>query len=305
MRGTQVRRTRARASWRRYGRRVADSRLGEFLSARRAAADAGASGLPTTGTRRVAGLRREEVAVLAGLSADYYARLEQGRERHPSPQVLEALTRAYDLDPDAREHLFRLAGTAAPALRPAQRAQVSAELLQTLDQWSGMPALVIDGSLDVLARNALAAAMHSGFALDDNLARMAFLDPEGRRYYVDWERACASAAGHLRLSVGRDPDDERLGELVAELLAGSGLFRELWGRHEPRGKSREAKRFHHPQVGPLTLEHQSFDVRGAPGQQLVIYPAEPGSPSEGALRLLGSLAVDPAAATPRPAGGHR
>ena len=298
-------RTQARGSGRRYGERVADSRLGEFLIARRAAADAGASGLPSTGIRRVAGLRREEVAVLAGMSADYYARLEQGRERHPSPQVLDALARAYDLDPDARGHLFRLAGLAAPVLRKAPRGQVSPELLQTLDLWTGMPALVIDGSLDVLARNALATAMHSGFSLHDNLARMAFLDPEGRRYYVDWERACAAAAGHLRLSLGRDPDDERLVELLAELLGGSELFRELWARHEPRGKSHEAKRFHHPQVGHLTLNHQSFDVRGDPGQQLVIYPAEPGSPSEGALQLLGSLAAHSAAATPRPAGGFR
>lgn len=265
--------------------------LGSFLSARRAAVDPDAAGVRYSGHRRVRGLRREEVAVLAGVSADYYARLEQGRERHPSPQVLDALSRALHLDDDAREHLHRLAG-AVPALRGAATSRtVSPELLQLLDRWPDTPALVVDDVLDVLAENQLAAALHSGFTGPLNLLRMVFTDPAGRTFYADWHRAAQSTVAALRLAAGHSPDDPRVRVLVEELTTASAEFRVLWTRQDVRGKTHEAKEFAHPDVGSLTLGYQAFDVRSAPGHQLIVYQAEPGSPSDAALQLLASLAA--------------
>ncbi|MBD2896575.1 hypothetical protein amrb99_55250 [Actinomadura sp. RB99] len=242
------------------------------------------------GARRVAGLRREEVAVLAGVNADYYTRLEQGRERNPSPQVLDALGRALHLDADARAHLFRLAGTAPelpPSARPAE--QVSPALRQLMDGYPAAPAFVMNRTLDVLAANALADALYAPFEPADNLARMTFLDPAGRTFYTDWDRAAQAAVANLRQAAGFDPDDPRLRELVGALTEHSADFTRLWNSHTVRGKTRDAKNFLHPDVGALTLTYQAFDVRDAPGQQLVIYHAEPGSPSAQSLELLGTV----------------
>ncbi|WP_328607142.1 helix-turn-helix transcriptional regulator [Amycolatopsis sp. NBC_00345] len=263
--------------------------LGEFLRARRAQRSPEDAGLLYSGRRKVAGLRREEVAVLAGVNADYYTRLEQGRETRPSAQVLEALGRALDLGQDALEHLYRLAGT-TPERAPAPVPQtVSPELRQLMDGYPHTPAFVLNRTLDVLATNTLADALFSPFRAPDNLARMTFLDPAGRQFYARWDWTAQATVANLRVAAGFDPHDPVLRHLVAELSEGSEQFRTLWETHQVRGKSREPKQLVHPEVGPLTLTYQAFDVRSAPGQQLIIYHAEPGTPNADALALLGSL----------------
>ncbi|AUS80732.1 XRE family transcriptional regulator [Actinoalloteichus sp. AHMU CJ021] len=265
--------------------------LGEFLRARRSRRRPEDAAVVFSGQRRVPGLRREEVAVLAGVNVDYYTRLEQGRERHPSGQVLDALSRALDLDEDARDHLYRLAGGAPPTeVRPAVEV-VSPTLRALLDGYPGTPALVLGRRLDVLARNALADALYSPFGVVDNLARVVFLDPAAPRFYPRWRWVAQATVASLREGAGHEPGSVALADLVRELSAGSDVFRELWAGHSVRGKTRDAKDFQHPEVGALTLSYESFDVRGAPGQQLVIYHAEPGSPSARALALLGTLSA--------------
>ncbi|MGH4035939.1 helix-turn-helix transcriptional regulator [Actinomycetota bacterium Odt1-20B] len=267
-----------------------DNHLGDFLRARRAGLRPEDVGMTSHGARRVAGLRREEVAVRAGVNADYYTRLEQGRERHPSPQVVDALSRALRLDADARAHLYRLAG-ATPNDRPCGHAAepVSPALRQLMDGYPNTPALVMSRTLDFLATNALADALYAPFTPADNLARMVFLDPAGRSFYADWDRSAQAAVANLRDATGFDPDHPRLRDLVRTLTEHSADFTRLWNAHTVRGKTRDAKHFLHPEVGPLALTYQAFDVREAPGRQLVIYHAEPGSPSAHSLTLLGSI----------------
>ncbi|WP_370936132.1 helix-turn-helix transcriptional regulator [Amycolatopsis sp. cg13] len=258
--------------------------LGDFLRARRAQRSPDDADVRYSGRRKVAGLRREEVAVLAGVNVDYYARLEQGRETRPSPQVLDALSRALDLDPDAREHLYRLAGAAPPDLPSPTPRTVSPELRQLMDSHPHAPAFVLNRVLDILATNTLADALFSPFAAADNLARMTFLDPAGRQFYARWEWTAQATVANLRAAV-----DPALPSLVAELSEGSEEFRALWETHQVRGKTREPKHLVHPAVGELTLTYQAFDVRSAPGQQLIVYQAEPGSTSADALALLSSV----------------
>ncbi len=257
-------------------------------------------GLPEHGIRKVAGLRREEVAVLAVLSVGYYTRLEQGRELHPSPQILDALARTFDLDADEHDHLFALAGALRQDSESAVREEVHPDLVSLMDGWPETPAMVLSRTLDVLASNTIAEALHADFHEPDNLLRMVFLDPTGRRFYADWERAAESAVANLRAAAGTYPDDPRLLELVAELAAESTDFRELWRLQRVRGKARGAKGFQHSEVGRLTLTFLTFAVRSAPGQELVVYQAEPGGSSAQGLALLGSLA-----ATRRQAAGAR
>ncbi|MDN3054468.1 helix-turn-helix transcriptional regulator [Streptomyces sp. SRF1] len=271
------------------------SGLGGFLRAARARVDPARAGLPSAGVRRVPGLRREEVAVLAGVSANYYTRLEQGRERHPSLQVLDALGRALDLGPDAREHLHRLAG-ATPSRRGFPQPAVRPDVLELVEEWTTTPALVLNETLDVLAQNRLAAAMHSGFADPVNLALMTFGDPAGTGFYTDWHQVAEAVVASLRLAQGRRPHDPRLPELVGRLSASSAHFRELWDAHPVRGRTYEAKRFTHPVVGALELTYQAFDIRGSDGQELLVYRAERGSRTADSLRLLAGLAA-PAPAT--------
>ncbi|MFG2486933.1 helix-turn-helix transcriptional regulator [Streptomyces virginiae] len=271
---------------------MTSSDLGDFLRARRARLRPDDVGLVSYGRRRVAGLRREEVAVLAGMNSDYYARLEQGRERGPSPQILDAIGDALRLDEAAREHLFRLAGTAPDggrrgARRP--RESIGAPLRQLLDGYTGTPAFVLNPATDVLVANALADALFSPFTQRDNLARMIFLDPAARSFFVLWDRAAEAVVVGLRHATGLDPHHPRLSALVRELGGSSPEFAELWVAHSVRGKTRDTKELDHPDVGPLSLAFESFAVLGAPGQQLVIYHAEPGSPSARGLALLGSL----------------
>ncbi|MEV7442485.1 helix-turn-helix transcriptional regulator [Streptomyces sp. NPDC091204] len=275
--------------------------LGDFLRAHRARLRPDDVGLASHGPRRVAGLRREEVAVLAGMNSDYYARLEQGREQSPSPQILEAIGAALRMDHEARDHLFRLAGTLPDGQRTRPRETVSPELRRLLDGYAHTPAFVLNPALDLLAANSLADALFSPFEKADNLARMTFLDPAGRVFYAQWRRAAEAVVAALRQSTGLVPHYPRLRELVRLLTGTSEEFAAMWSAHTVYGKTLDAKALVHPDVGALSLTYQSFDVRGAPGQQVVIYHAEPGSPSSHALSLLGSLNATGPAGT----GVHR
>ncbi|WP_437090266.1 helix-turn-helix transcriptional regulator [Streptomyces sp. enrichment culture] len=272
---------------------AAGNALGGFLRARRARLRPEDVGIPTSGRRRVPGLRREEVAALAGMSSDYYTRLEQGREQHPSQQLLEAVARALRLDDEAVAHLHRVAGLTTRRTRRAPRVErVAPHLRRLLCTWRDTPALVLSPALDLLARNRLASALYADFDRADNLLHMAFLDPVARRFHRNWDRAARSTVATLRRAVGIDPEDPRLSQVVGELSVKSDEFRMLWARHDVRVKTREAKLFHHSQVGDLELHYESFMVNSAPTQQLVIYQAEPGTPSADALTLLGSLSTD-------------
>jgi transcription regulator MmyB-like protein len=193
------------------------------------------------------------------------------------------------MDHDARDHLYRLAGSAPAANRPQPRETVSPALIQLLDGYPNTPAVVLNPALDLLAANSLAEALFSPFDKADNLARMTFLDPVGRTFYAQWERSADATVASLRQATGLEPQYPRLQELVSALTEASEEFAARWSSHTVRGKSHEAKDLVHPEVGPLTLTYQTFDVRGAAGQQVVIYHAEPGSPSAQALALLGSL----------------
>ncbi|MFI6444318.1 helix-turn-helix transcriptional regulator [Kitasatospora sp. NPDC050543] len=261
--------------------------LGEFLRARREALKPQDVGLRAHGRRRAPGLRREEVAVLAGVSSDYYMRLEQGRESSPSAQVVEALAAALDLDGAAAGHLRRLARTPPGPHRPVSGPeQVSPQLRRLLADWPGTPAFVLGPALDVLAHNALAAALHSGFERFDNLARMVFLDLAGRGFYQDWHRAAHGCAAELRAAYGRDPASARIGEVVDTLCARSPAFAALWARHDVGGKTLQHKDLHHSRVGGLEVQFHAFTVNEAPQQQLIVYQAEPGSGTAAAFAEL-------------------
>lgn len=263
--------------------------LGDYLRSMRALVGPAEVGLTSVGHRRVPGLRREEVALLAGVSVDYYVRLEQGRERSPSAQVLDALAAALRLDEDGRGHLFRVAGL-APRPRSVRTAdRVDPALLRLMTAWPDNPALIYNRAFDVLAANPLAEALFGDFGADGNLILLVFTEPRARDFYVDWHDIAANAVAGFRRNHGLAPHDPRVAAVLNELLARSTEFTDLWARHEVRGKSIAAKTFHHPDVGTLTLEMQTFDVRSAPGQELVVYQAEPATTSADALKLLGSL----------------
>ncbi|AGL17965.1 helix-turn-helix transcriptional regulator [Actinoplanes sp. N902-109] len=267
---------------------MAGNDLGEFLRAHRSRLRPGDVGLPSYGRRRVAGLRREEVAVLAGMNTDYYARLEQGREHRPSPQILDAISTALRLDDQAREHLYRLAG-AAPGARRTARETVGMPLRHLLDAQTSAPAFVLSPAKDLLAVNALAEALFSPFTSAGNLARMVFLDPAAPRFFVRWDSFAESVAAGLRHAAGTDPDHPRLRDLIGSLHERSAAFAALWDSQRVYGKSQDGVELEHPEIGPLELTSLSFDVRAAPGQILVVYQPEPGSPSAHALALLGTL----------------
>jgi transcriptional regulator with XRE-family HTH domain len=261
--------------------------LGDYLRARRAAVTPADVGLPDDGARRVPGLRRDEVALLAGVSTDYYIRLEQGRERHPSEQVLRAIAGALRLDDASAAHLFRLGlsvfGTAVAART------VAPELLRLMDGMRDVPAFVVGAAQDVLAANAMARELYSGFARYDNLLRMIFLDPFAREFYADWDHAARIAVGNLRAAASQFPRDERIEQAVGGLSMHSPAFAGLWARYEVRPRTHEDKRFRHPRVGDIRLHFEALAVTSAPGQHLSVYSAEPGSASADALVLLGRL----------------
>ncbi|MEV6711553.1 helix-turn-helix transcriptional regulator [Lentzea sp. NPDC051208] len=261
--------------------------LGDFLRARRAALTPQDVGLPEHGRRRVQGLRREEVAILAGVSSDYYMRLEQGRESSPSAQVVEAVARALQLDAAATEYLWLLVQPAeARTWRRTGSIPVSAQLRRLMDSWSDSPAFVVGPALDVMASNTMADALHDAFTPADNLARMVFLDPAGRAFYREWDRAAHSCVAEIRAAYGHDPENARIAEVVADLSARSQEFAGLWARHDVKPKTQETKQLHHALVGDLEIQFSAFTVSGAPHQQLIVYQAEPASPAVEAFRRL-------------------
>ncbi|MCG5432009.1 helix-turn-helix transcriptional regulator [Mycobacterium sp. MYCO198283] len=265
--------------------------LGDYLKARRSALTPTDAGLVSTGVRRVPGLRREEVALLAGVSVDYYIRLEQGRERSPSAQVLDALGAALRLDDDGRSHLFRMAGLTPRPARTETPDRVDPALLRLMEAWPNNPALVYNRAYDVVAANALASALFGELGAVGNLLLLVFTDPRAKDFYPEWHQIAADAVAGFRMAYGAAPDDPRARAMLARLLADSEEFRTLWSAHEARRKRMTSKTFRHPEIGLLTLTMQTFDVRSAPGQELIVYDAEPGSPSADGLRLLGSIAA--------------
>lgn len=267
------------------------SPLGDYLRGRRAQLTPEALGLPFYGRRRVVGLRREEVAMLTGVSVDYYVRLEQGREVSPSPQVLDSLGEVLRLDHDGRQHLYRLAGLSPRPEPPAAVEEADDSLLELMLSWRDSPAIVLGRAFDVLATNPLGEALFGGFRFSRNLTRSTFLDPGARTFYPDWHLVAENTVAGLRLADGLTPGDPRIREVVDELRVKSPDFVAMWEQNDARGKRLTEKRFLHPEVGHMELRVHVFDVRGAPGQELVVYHAVPGSPSAEALSLLGALAA--------------
>lgn len=276
----------------------ARSEIREFLTSRRARITPDQAGLPVFGgTRRVPGLRREEVAMLAGVSVDYYTRLERGSMSGVSESVLEALSRALQLDDAERAHLFDLARAAGPAARPRRRPtqqRVRPSVQRLLDALAA-PALVQNGRLDILGTNQLGRALYSDMVADPsgrpNHARFAFLDARAHDFYVDWDRAANDTVAILRAEAGRDPYDRNLSDLVGELSTRSEEFRTRWAAHNVRIHRSGTKRLRHPVVGELGLTFEMLELTADPGLSILTYSAEPGSRSDEALSLLASWAA--------------
>ena len=269
----------------------------DFLSSRRARITPEQAGLPAYGgNRRVAGLRREEVALLAGISAEYYTRLERGNARGVSESVLEGITRALQLDDAERAHLIdlvRAANASKPTRRQPAQQRVRPSVQRILDSMTGVPAFVQNGRLDVLYANELGRVLfpHMTTATGDdstNAARFIFLDPRATDFYKDWETVANDVVWLLRAEAGRDPYDRALSDLVGELSTRSEDFRVRWATHNVKFHRTGIKRFHHPIVGDLELTYEGFELPGDPGQTIFAYTAEPNSASQEALNLLAS-----------------
>ena len=269
--------------------------MGEYLRARRELVDPAAAGLRVMGVRRTPGLRREEVATLAGISADYYLRLEQGRDRNPSPQVLEALARVFGLDATATQYLLSLSAARPAARKRPRREVVPAGIRQLLDAL-GLPAFVEGRMFDVLAANRLATALSPSIRPGANRLRSVFLDPSERDLLPDWEQATGGMVASFRASLGTDISDPRIAQLVGELSLASERFRQLWARHDVKPLAGGPVRLRHPQVGMMELRREKLPIGDSGGQLLVIYHAEPGSQSATSLALLSRAAPDAAAA---------
>ncbi|MFE2042834.1 helix-turn-helix domain-containing protein [Streptomyces sp. NPDC059477] len=250
----------------------------------------GAAGVPGAGPRRVPGLRRDEVAARAGISLSYYSRLEQGRDVSPSRPVAESLARALRLGDEDRAELLRLARPAARRTKaPARVERVRPHLRRMIESWTATPALILGHAQDLLAANALADALYRDFAERDNVLRMLFLDPAATAFHRHPERARSRAVADLWRTAASAPADPRVLELVGELAVRSEAFRTLWARSYARVPSYDVQQVRHSVVGALELRHEALVIRSAPGQQLVILQAEPGSASADGLALLGSL----------------
>ncbi len=273
-----------------------ENTLGDFLRSRRARLQPEDLGLQAYGRRRVQGLRREEVAQLAGVSVDYYIRLEQGRGSNVSDAVLDAVGRVLALDETELLHLRALARPLRPAARPVrggQRVRPGVQLL--LELMAGVPAFVLGRRMDVLAWNALGDAVHGFAAMDPahrNMAWQGFLNPAVREFYPHWEAVAAETVAYLRLDAGRHPQDPRLSALVGELSVRSQEFRRLWADHQVKEKTWGGKLIRHPLVGELQLGYETLALPGDPDQTLVTFTAEAGSPTAARLALLASWTAD-------------
>ncbi|MBO1334732.1 helix-turn-helix domain-containing protein [Streptomyces sp. VRA16 Mangrove soil] len=273
--------------------------LSEFLRTRRARLQPQDVGLPSAGRhRRVPGLRREELAQLAGVSVAYYTRLEQGNGRNVSSEVLDAIARALQLTDAEHAHLVQLARPTqtrrkAPAPR---RQQVRPALRHLLDSMEGVPAYIGGARSDILAWNRMAAALFGDWGkmppAERNWARLTFLNPDYRELFRNWESKASDMVSYLRLYAGRNPEDPELSALVGELSVKSEQFRKLWATHDVKEKGHGVKRMRHPLVGELTLSYETLHLPDDDGQFLSVYHAEPGSDSAQALRLLASWGTD-------------
>ncbi|MDV7224083.1 helix-turn-helix transcriptional regulator [Streptomyces prunicolor] len=277
--------------------------LGTFLRARRAALRPEQLGLPVgTSTRRAPGLRREELAALAGVSVDYYIRLERGKDTRPSPAVVNALATVLRLSEEEVDHLHGLvaqsaAGATPAAARPGVSRSVRPGVKQLMEGLRPFPAYVVSRTNDLLAANPaglrLLAGMESWPARRRNIVRHMFLHPGARRLYVDWEQLAPGTVAHLRAMSAADPDSPELAELVDELMVKSEDFARLWERYEVRSRDAGKKRFHHPSVGSLTLGFEVMHLAHAEGQRLIAFHAVPGSADHDAVVLL-DMAMTPA-----------
>lgn len=282
----------------------------EFLMTRRARITPEDAGIASSGTRRVAGLRRSEVASLAGLSVEYYARIERGAIGGASSSVLDALSRALHLDDTEHAHLLDLARAAdgvptsgRPRRKAARPAAPRISLQWALDSITDGVAFVRNQRQDILATNELGKAFYAPIIGDGgrvpNLARFQFLDPVSREFYPDWDLFAQMCVSIMRSEAGRDPHDKGLQDLVGELSTRDRTFRTLWGAHDVRTHGAGTKRFHHPVVGEVHLAYEELVITADPGSILMVYTAEPGSASAERLRLLGSWAAENAGAQSR------
>jgi transcriptional regulator with XRE-family HTH domain len=270
-----------------------------FLKSRRDRITPEQAGLPDIGPRRVPGLRRGEVALLAGISVEYYTRLERGDLGIASDSVLNALATALRLDQTERDHLFALARAASAG--QAQRrdrpvpSKVRPGVLRIIEGMPDMPVYVRNHRLDVLAANSMAQALHHQFFAHQrepvNTAKWVFLDPRARDFYLDWERVARNGVGALRVEAAKNPYDRDLSNLIGELSTRSDDFRRMWGAQEVHVFHHGVKRFHHSAVGDLDLHYEAVALPADPGLSLTVYSAEPGTPAEDGLRLLASWAA--------------
>jgi len=272
----------------------------EFLTSRRGRVTPEQVGLPAGANRRVPGLRRSEVAALAGMSVEYYTRLERGAISGASPQVLDSLARALRLDDAERAHLFDLAHAASPVARPPKRRNPRSwtphrSLQWTLAAVTAGPAFVRNGRMDVLAANTLGRAFYRDVydmpGQPPNLARFTFLDDRARDFYPDWDMFADVTVAILRTEAARDPHNKDLHDLIGEMCTRSDEFRRRWGAHDVRHHGTGFKTFHHPVVGEMTLAYEGLELAAEPGLTLTVYTAEPGSPSAERMQLLASWAA--------------
>ncbi|GAB2889495.1 helix-turn-helix transcriptional regulator [Streptomyces deserti] len=268
-----------------------------FLKSRRGRITPEQAGLPVYGHRRVPGLRRGEVAMLAGVSVEYYTRMERGDLSGVSDSVLDALAQALRLDDTERDHLYALARAAstspARARRRPKKVTVRPSVLRIIEGLHDQPAYVRNNRMDILAANPLARALLGEVFEQEpaNTCRFVFLDPRGTRLYPDWERVARDGVGVLRVEVAKNPYDRELSNLIGELSTRSDAFRTLWGAHDVHVFTEGTKRFHHPAVGEMELVHESLDLPGGQGLSITVYSADPGTPAADTLKLLASWAA--------------